>query len=187
MTEIRFQNQAAGLLKKLSEKLADLSPVMAAISEDMISATEDNFRTEGARLGEPWQGLSPSRIKQRGNAHPILRDSSLLVKSIQNSHTSHSASIGTNLAYAEIHQFGVEKDVTRMATTRLRTSASGELIRQKNNKYLAVFAKSTHKRFRQSQTQVTYTLKIPARPFIGLNKADIEQYKKTVMDWVVKK
>jgi len=185
MIEIGFRNQAAGMLKKLREKLSDLSPVMAAISEDMISATEDNFKTEGARLGKPWPQLSPARIKQRGSSHPILQDTGQLAKSIQNSHTASSATIGTNKAYAAIHQFGGEINVDRLVTTRLRTTASGELMSQKNYKNLAVFAKSTHKRFKQSQTRVSYVLKIKPRPYIGLNRNDIEQYKKTVMDWIV--
>lgn len=185
MIKIGFRNQAAGMLKKLEEKLSDLSPVMAAISEDMISATEDNFKTEGSRLGTPWKELSKARIKQRGIAHPILQDTGQLAKSIQNAHSSNSASVSTNKAYAAIHQLGGEVKVDRMITTRLRTKASGELIKQKGYSNLAVFAKSSHKRFKESKTQVSYVIKMPTRPFIGLNKSDIEQYKQTVMDWVV--
>ncbi|MCA0447654.1 MAG: phage virion morphogenesis protein [Bacteroidetes bacterium] len=179
------KNLAGKKLQELAGKLGNLTPVMASISEDLLAYTEDNFRSEGKTLGKPWKELSKARIKQRGSAHPILQDQGILAKSIQNAHTSDTASVSTNMAYAAIHQFGGEIQVNRTITTRLRTKASGELMRQKSNANLAVFAKSSHKRFKESKTQTSYVMKMPERQYIGVNQENIRQMENNIKDWLI--
>ena len=56
------------------------------------------------------------------------------------------SSIGDPVKYAAIHEFGgVIHHKARHGTVRLRTNARGELLHQKKNPHLAVFAKSSHK------------------------------------------
>jgi len=51
--------------------------------------------------------------------------------------------------YAAAQEFGADSDrTTKPGKVRLRTDAHGNLLRQVNGK-LAVFASSTHKRFRE--------------------------------------
>lgn len=67
--------------------------------------------------------------------------------------TQVTSSIGDNVEYAAIHEFGgriVHKP--RSGTVRLRTDAQGELLRQVGG-HLAIFAKKTHKRTKDVQYQ----------------------------------
>lgn len=59
-----------------------------------------------------------------------------------------TASIGSNVKYAAVQEFGADfTRTTKPGRVRLRTDAAGNLLRQVNGK-LAVFAKKSHARFR---------------------------------------
>lgn len=59
------------------------------------------------------------------------------------------SSIGSNVKYAAIHEYGgIIRRTQKAGSVRLRTDHQGNLIRQGKNGKLAVFAKSTHKRFK---------------------------------------
>src|ERR1035438_5531051 len=51
-------------LKPLAEKSKNLTPVMRTIAGIMDFAVEENFRTQGSRIGG-WKPLSSSTIRQR--------------------------------------------------------------------------------------------------------------------------
>lgn len=42
---------------------------------------EENFDSEGAASGEPWQPLAPITVEERGSAHPILHRTGRLRRS----------------------------------------------------------------------------------------------------------
>jgi len=63
-------------LQQLSEKLEDLTPINREISEKMLFAVQQNFETEGARLGSKWEKLRPSTIAQRSKSEVRVRDKS---------------------------------------------------------------------------------------------------------------
>nr|WP_279633745.1 phage virion morphogenesis protein [Cupriavidus gilardii] len=97
-----------------------------------------------------WAGLgwAPATRKRRDGGE-ILQDSGRLASSVVARAEADAAVVATNIRYAAIHQFGGE--ITRAAHSgwvRLRTDASGKLIRQGKNGRLAVFAKASHKRAR---------------------------------------
>lgn len=106
------------LLAKLRRRGRNASEAFAEIAEIMRSSVEQNFMDEG-RYSSPgdwrggptsWEDLKPAtiahRMKHGRDAHPILQVSGQLASSISTSHDNSHASIGTNLAYAGIHQFG---------------------------------------------------------------------------------
>src|SRR3546814_20492515 len=75
--------------------------------------------------------------------------SDLLRNSIVQYWDASSALVGTNVVYARIHQEGGEiQFAPRSGTTRLRTNARGNLLRQGANGNLAVFARDSHTRVR---------------------------------------
>lgn len=58
-----------------------------------------------------------------------------------------NSSIGTNVSYAGVHEFGAVVQRTQLAgSVRLRTDAKGNRIRQAKNPNLFIFAKDSHKR-----------------------------------------
>ncbi|WP_179233506.1 phage virion morphogenesis protein [Burkholderia sp. AU16741] len=78
------------------------------------------------------------------------------------------ALIGVATPYAAIHQCGgTVTHPARSTKVRLRTDAKGSLARQADHKNLAVFARYSHKRVRESWHEVgEYNVKIPARPYL---------------------
>lgn len=159
-------------------------PLMRAIAGIMADAVEENF----AREGRPeWLGLAPATRKRRDGGK-ILQDSGRLASSIVARAEADSAMVGTNLLYAAIHQFGGE--ITRAAHSgwvRLRTDASGNLLRQGKNRRLAVFARDSHKRARTVRyTTSSSKTKIPARPFLRLTPTDGHEIERTASDYLAR-
>jgi len=99
--------EVVSLLKNLSKKVEDMTPVMRIIAGIMHDAVEENFEKEGQ---PKWTPLAPATIKQREKkGHwpgKILQQSGQLASSISKKATSKSAIVGTNKVYAAIQQFG---------------------------------------------------------------------------------
>jgi phage gpG-like protein len=88
------------------------------IEESLLSileSTEEKFEGEWDGKAK-WEELSPKRIKQRGSAHPILRDNGLMFASITPDRGTNSifevsdtiGTVGTRDKKAAYHQFGTK-------------------------------------------------------------------------------
>lgn len=75
------------------------------------------------------------------------------------------ATIGTNVKYAGVHEFGGTFTVTKKAgLVRLKTDRAGNLLRQGANGKLAIFAKKNAKRAKEvAHAGSTYTVTYPER------------------------
>jgi len=107
--EIRIDNKAVeDALLKVASKCEDLKPLMKNIAGIMADAVEENFEQEGRPA--KWQELAESTIKKRKKTKhwpgKILQAEGQLATSITTQYDSESAVIGSNLAYAAIHQLG---------------------------------------------------------------------------------
>lgn len=155
-------------LNGLMQTLTHTQPMMAALAAELAAQTELSFKDEGPG----WPQLKPSTVKRRGSAHPILQVTNALARSVTTRSGADYAQVGSNLAYASIHQFGgVIKRKGKAGTVRLRTDAKGNLLRQRGHSNLATFARSSHKRYTERSYQgKDYTIKIPARPFLPVEK-----------------
>jgi phage virion morphogenesis protein len=162
-------------LARLYAFLKDASPITSLVAALMADAVEENF----AQQGRPkWLGLSPRTLKRRGQKAgegKILQHTGRLASSIVQRHDADSATVGTNLVYAAIHQFGGAIQRHPMSgLVHLRTDKNGMLLRQTRHDKLAVFAKDRHRRVkavRWTRSQ-GWTVKMPARPFLSLTEAD---------------
>lgn len=156
------------VLRRVAAGAADATPLMRALVGDMHDAVETNF----AREGRPkWLGLKPAsliaragpltkagqvsgaRFEKRVRNARILQHSGRLAASIRVFYNSTSATVGTNVKYAAIHQFG--------GTT------GPHVIRPKRKKALA-WAGARHP-FKKVDHPGS---KIPARPFLSLTAED---------------
>ena len=107
--EIRIDNQKVNdALLDIARRGENLRPLMKNIAGIMAHSTEENFKEEGRP--DKWQKLAESTIKQRKKTghYPgqILQVSTQLATSISTFYDDDSAVIGSNLAYAAIHQCG---------------------------------------------------------------------------------
>lgn len=186
MIEIDIQTERfADIVDRILAAVANASPVMNQISGIMWDAVEENF----AQQGRPrWLGLAPSTLQartgrelaKRGGIHKtgawsiklgqrvarsgrLLQASGRLASSIVPSHGPTSATVGTNVVYAAIHQFG--------GTTK------PHVIEPRFKKALAfggIFAK-----------RVNHPgSRIPARPFLVLTDGDERLIEEAMADYL---
>src|SRR5574344_722485 len=107
--EVKLDNkEVQDALIKVAQKCENLKPLMKNIAGIMADSTEENFAQEGRP--EKWQELAESTIKKRTKTghYPgkILQVAGQLATSIPTYYDNESAIIGSNLAYAAIHQLG---------------------------------------------------------------------------------
>lgn len=129
----------------------DLTPLMDDIGAHVEMSTKERFDTNIAPDGTPWK---PSRRAENEGGKTLL-DSGHFRDSITRDVTGDSATIGTNIIYAAIHQFG-------------------GTIKAKNAKKLA-FKTPFGMAFLDEVT-------IPARPVFGLSAEDTQVIPEIVTD-----
>lgn len=159
----------------------DGSPAMRAISQVFASDTEANFAAESGPTGK-WKDLAPATKKGRAKEGKwpgkILQKSAAgLAASVTPFHSADEAGIGTNVAYAAIHQLGgsIERAAFSMRV-RHRTNAQGELMRTKHFKGKGlVFARDSHKRAMTRWFEVgEHRISIPARPYMPIANGQLQ-------------
>ncbi|MBC3252852.1 phage virion morphogenesis protein [Serratia fonticola] len=152
---ITIKVDSADFVRRMDHMLDWLShrePLMRAIAAEMKDAVEENF----AQQGRPaWLG-----IKRDGM---ILQKSGRLASSIVAVSDNDSATVGTNVEYAAIHQFG--------GKTR------PHVILPRNKKALAFNGRVVKKVNHPGSD-------IPARPFLALTSDDEEKIVSTVSEYL---
>lgn len=148
---IRIDGDVEELLSKLrSMRNVDKAGVMNAIAEGLRTSTVERFSTEETPEGTKWK---PSIRASKGGGKTLTKTTGLKT-SIHAKADASGAAVGTNLVYAATHQFGDERT-----------------IRAKKGKYL---------KFQIGDRWVSVpsvSVRIPARPFLGISKQDEEGIK----------
>ena len=121
--EIKIDNkEVLTRLQELASRGENLRPLMKNIAGIMTTATEDNFKDEGRP--DKWVDLSETTKKQRQKIgkYPgqILQVSGQLASSVSTAYDNNSAVIGSNLAYAAIHQLGGQAGKNKKTTIPAR-------------------------------------------------------------------
>ena len=121
--EIKLDNkEVLTRLQELASRGENLRPLMKNIAGIMATATEDNFKDEGRP--DKWVDLSETTKKQRQKIgkYPgqILQVSGQLASSVTTAYDNNSAVIGSNLAYAAIHQLGGQAGKSKKTTIPAR-------------------------------------------------------------------
>jgi len=142
--EIRIDNKTVeDALLKVASKCEDMKPLMKNIAGIMADAVEENFEQEGRP--DKWQELAESTIKKRKKTKHwpgrILQVEGQLATSITTQYDNECAVIGSNLAYAAIHQLGGQagkgKKVTIPARPYLNlTESEYKEIIEESKRYL---------------------------------------------------
>lgn len=98
----------------LLSRIIALGGNMAAITRPLAGVLADIPERAFAEQRDPvtgaaWAPLSPTTVKRRGSASPILQVSGHLASSIQSEYGTDFARVTTNVPYAPTHQFGAKK------------------------------------------------------------------------------
>ncbi len=160
------------------EKVQDGRTLFQRIAQTLEAETEANFAAQGrphwVPLSKATVAARTKRTKGASSTLKILQDRGILASSVSSEYGVDYALIGAGgaaSAYAAIHQFGgTVEHAAHSRKIRHREDAKGNLMRQGKEgraKNLAVFAKDSHKRVRESWASVdAYKVTIPARPYL---------------------
>lgn len=130
---------------RLQRASRNMTPAMRVIAGILHDRAEQNFAEQRGPDGNEWEKLKPVRNKRRKNPK-ILIDTGRLKNSIAMQAGADFARIGTNIAYAAIHQFG--GTIQRVA-------------------YSSLSALAMKKRKRVGKGEVAaHAINIPARPYM---------------------
>lgn len=133
-----------------AKKMANKKLLMATIGETLVSGTIKRFADEEDPQGKNWE--KSERAKSESGV--TLTETGRLRKSIDYAATQDKVMVGSNVAYARIHQFG-------------------GTIKPKNGKALKFNGKDGNPVFVKQ-------VNIPARPYIGVSAADMTEVKATI-------
>lgn len=146
--------------KRLTAKgleIADIDwrPALKVCRQLLIASTKENFAGGHDPEGTPWLPLKRPRRNSKGADKP-LRNTGLLMGSVTGGTgfveelTRNRLTVGTNLDYAAIHQFG--GSIQRPERRRIKPW---------------VFTVDGHTVF--TRRIKAHTVDVPARPFLGFN------------------
>lgn len=159
MYDIRLEGDTRAMLSRIrSLSEVDRRGVNAALAQAMRESTLERFR----------QGKGPDGRRWRESKRAIREGGRTLVQTAQLRNSIHAYSdasgfaVGTNAKHASTHQFGEPGRIIRARRKKV-------LRFQYNGKWV-------------SKKQVT--VKIPARPFLGLSEEDMQELKETVEDFI---
>lgn len=99
-------NSLNAFLQNLSTKASNLTPILYHTQDAMFQLSMNSFEKESDAFGNPWKPIKALKNQKFGKKK-ILQDTGVLKESIisRNDRVS-KVSIGSNLSYAPIHQFG---------------------------------------------------------------------------------
>jgi phage virion morphogenesis protein len=154
-------------LRQIAQRIANTAPAMRQIKDVMLDAVEQNFQEEGR---PKWVDLAPSTKKRRAAQGKwpgrILQVSGRLASSITGNSGNGFATVGTNLEYAGIQQFG--GTIHQYAQTRFVNFHIDKRGRSR-------FAKRKNANLSQAVTFRERTINIPARPFLQFTDGDLDE------------
>lgn len=125
------------VMAKASKKLSNTKLLMASVGEALVSGTVKRFQDEEDPQGKKW--LASKRAAKEGGT--TLTDTARLRKSIDYAATPDKVMVGSNVAYARIHQLG-------------------------------------------GKTGKGHKVNMPARPYLGVSKEDMDEVRDTVADFL---
>lgn len=150
-------------LQRLVEAGADLTPAMRVIAKFLADRSEEAFAQEQSPEGVAWKPLSKVTLARRKKAKAgkpsakILQQDRHLLNSLTADWDSKEAIAGTNVVYAATHQFGAKQ---------------------------GQFGQGSYKT-RQGSFPIPWG-DVPARPFLGVSKADKSEIENTMARFIIK-
>ncbi|MDT7838206.1 phage virion morphogenesis protein [Aquabacterium sp. OR-4] len=149
-------------------------PAMQQIARAMVTGAQMRFRMQTAPNGQPWS----KSYRARTEGGQTLSMSRRLRNSINGQATGHSATVGTNVVYAAIHQFGgvirakagpflaIPVTPAARAAGSPRSMEGLHVAQTLKGQFILVDSKG------QTHFLLRRQVKIPARPFLGVSGSD---------------
>jgi phage gpG-like protein len=159
-------NEFDVVIKGLNKLSISTSQIFKLIGQRLLIDVDLRFNQAIEPDGTPWKPLKPG-YRPGGQ---ILQLNRILKRSIIPRTTGKTLEIGTNEEYARLHQFGSSDSVSVPSHTRVINQAFGKPISPKTVNVKA------H----------TKNQNVPARPFLGISKPQINMITKVIEDQIKK-
>lgn len=169
-------------LREFQRRIDNPLPLNKRIGQLVVDKTDERFRTQTDPEGQRWQDLKPAtwQRKRRSTSSilKILQERGTLRDSIVYEADNQGVSVGSNLVYAAIHQFGGE--IHQRARTGYLNYKLGRDGRPGNR-----FVKRRNADFQQTVEFGERTINIAARPYLGISDAYLEEIGELVGDYLL--
>ncbi|MFW2099057.1 phage virion morphogenesis protein [Acinetobacter johnsonii] len=173
LIEIHADGESA--VSKALSLYADVEERQSRLYERMGAALVENIRERWSR-GEGLYGKWPLSVRVMRQGGTTLRDTSRLMNSITNNNISNGFEVGTDVEYGAIHHFGGEiKHEARQSAVYFRQNQKTGVVGNR-------FVRQTRSNFAQDVTVGAYTVKMPARAWLGLTVDDEQELLNIVED-----
>ncbi|CAL7897851.1 phage virion morphogenesis protein [Fusobacterium necrophorum] len=181
MIELKIKNDLALYVNKVAGKV-NTKELMEEIANDMQARVQSRFRMSVGPDGHRWFPIGIRKGKP-------LMNTGLLSKSISSKATMTKAIVGTNNRYARLHNYGgvIRAKSAGALTIPISPKSYGKSARRFRSAFLvrtpgATFIAREIGRGKKRQLEFLYVLKqsakIKARPFLGINTAMQERYRR---------
>ena len=150
-------------------------PVMQQIGRALVAGAQMRFRAQATPAGQPW----PKSHRAISEGGQTLTDRALLRRSITWQATASSATVGTNVVYAAIHQFGGTIRAKKGPFLSIPVTAQARAAGSPRNMPGLAVAQTLKGQFVLLESKsgtVHFLLRkqvtMPARPFLGASDDD---------------
>jgi phage gpG-like protein len=188
-------------LKGLVDSSRDLRPLLIGLGTMAMSEFDKNFRAEGRPKWTPLKPKTLYRRRKSGRGAEILNDQGTLRQSLSQGRTGNiyrleprSLTIGSNLVYARIHQFGGTITMRPRSDRAPRTFArvGGRMLLRGKDGKVRVGSKldgtPIRKKFAAAASvRMTFrerTIRIPARPYLVIPREALSLFHRAVKKWM---
>ncbi|WP_430318053.1 phage virion morphogenesis protein [Pseudomonas nitroreducens] len=173
MSGITIEFDSARVMQSLQsavDLLQNPAPMFKDMGEYMRFALDVRFETKTAPDGTPWQALSPAYLKRKKkNQDKILVLDGYLRNELRYQSSENELLVGSNRPYAAIHHFGGEIQIAARSQQAYFRHDS------KTNEVSRNFVSKQKANFAQWVSLGPYTIKIPARPWLGTSPEDDDE------------
>jgi len=170
--ELKGNDEALAELDGYVQRARDKQGMFANIGMSLVTSTQNRFERGVGPDGSPW----PPSIRALATGGKTLIESARLMRSVTYSASINGLEVGTNVIYAAIHQFGgTIQQKQRTAVLHFKTNKKTGQSR---------FAKPGKADRAQKVEIGAHSVRMPARPFLGLDDADDREIVRIAEDWI---
>lgn len=172
------EGEARAALRGLLSRMDRRAPFFQAVGDLVVGSAKERFRTETDPDGRPWapHAASTIRARIRNQQTPLTilssnskrKTASTLRGNISYEVTDDRLTVGSEAPYAAIHQLG--GTINKPAGTRWMAGRR--------------FAKKQEHPEGRDVAIAAHQITIPARPFLGLTRADEDAVLKMAEGWL---
>lgn len=164
-------DEALGTLAGYVARARNPQGMFANIGASLVTSTQHRFERGIGPDGSPW----PPSIRALATGGKTLVKTARLMRSITFNASSSGVEVGTNVVYAAIHQLGgLIQQAARTAVLHFKTLRSGQ----------SRFAKPGKANRAQKAEIGAHSIRMPARPFLGLDDDDEREISQIAQDWI---